>query len=870
MAFLRRNDNAKPDYTALQVQTSTSTLPIPIVWGQNKLAPNLIWYANFKAVPGGSGKGIGGKGGLFGGGAAAAAADYTYTADLIMALCEGPLVAKGELLNGIGLIWKDLSVYVQLELGLGSFPGVTPQEVWPYLAATYPFNALAYQGTAYLWGGGYNLGDSAAIGNHNVEVYGPLAGSGVNGIDADPALVIQDFLTNAQYGCGFDPSSIDAGSLFTNADSFQAYCRAMGYAFSPALVSQEQASSILTRWLQIFSTAAVWSGGLLKFIPYGDTAISAGQVQTYSTELSIPIPIPVSSGGSLPALVTVAPASQFVSDGGVVYAFVNIPLTFIGAAEPTVAGEYGMYPNGTYIFGQADQGRPVVITYTAGTAGSFTPNLTPAYALSDTDFIDEKGNKDPVQVERVDVFSLPTIQRVEVLSRGNQYAATPVEARDQSQIEIFGPRVGSTIQAHEICDEFVMGPAIAQTILQRELYVRTKFTFKLSWEYCLLDPMDIVTITDANLGLSNYPVRIIEIEEDDKGLLSFTCEELVTGVSNPAFNPNASATGFQPNWGVPAVPINPPLIYEPPPSGTGGVAQIWVGASGINGGGGSQWGGANVYISTDNVTYSQIAVITAPMRQGLLTASLPAAAGWDSVDTLAVDLGESTQAGDSALTGTSQEAAQAGATLSLIDSELLAYEVAMLSSGTAYNLTGLARALSGSVAAGHSSGAQFFRLDGAIIKYNVPANFIGKTIYFKFQSFNVFGSGLEDLSTVAFYSFTPQYASTVVTTTTPNTPPTPPAHPIAVQIESGFPLDLGMVEGAATVADDFGHVASDPVADVVDLGQVIVTVIHPIAVQLLSGTSLDLGVTTGAVTVSDDFGSTNDAVMDVINLGTVP
>ena len=63
----------------------------------------------------------------------------------------------------------------------------------------------------------------------------PPAGTGVNGIDADPALVIQDFLTNAQYGCGFDPASIDGGSLFTNPDSFQAYCRAMGYAFSPAL-----------------------------------------------------------------------------------------------------------------------------------------------------------------------------------------------------------------------------------------------------------------------------------------------------------------------------------------------------------------------------------------------------------------------------------------------------------------------------------------------------------------------------------------------------------------------------------------------------------------------------------------------------------
>jgi hypothetical protein len=866
MAFLRANNNSKPDYTSLQVQTSTSTLPIPIVWGQNKLAPNLIWYANFRAIPGGSGKGVGGKGGAFGSGAGAAS--YTYAADLIMALCEGPLSPLGEIGTGIGLIWKDLSIYVQLELGLGSFPGTTPQEALPYLAAYYPYNELAYQGTAYLWGGGYNLGDSAAIGNHNVEVYGPLAATGVNGVDADPALVIQDFLTNAQYGCGFDPASIDAGSLFTNPDSFQSYCRAMGYAFSPALVSQEQASSILTRWLQIFSTAAVWTGGLLKFIPYGDTAVEAGLAQTFSTELSIPVPIPVSSGSSLPALVNVAPPNQFVSDGGVVYAFNNIPLTFIGAAEPTAAGEYGMFPSGTYVFGRADQGKPIVITYTAAPASSFTPNLSPIYDLNDNDFVDEKGNKDPVQVERVDVFSLPTIQRVEVLSRGNQYSALPVEARDQSQIEIFGPRVGSTIQAHEICDEFVMGPAIAQTILQRALYVRTKFTFKLSWEYCLLDPMDIVTLTDMNLGLSDYPVRIIEIEEDDKGLLSFICEELVVGVSNPAFNPNASSGGFQPNWGVPAVSINPPLIYEPPPSGTGGVAQIWVGASGINSGGGSQWGGANVYISTDNITYSQIAVITAPMRQGVLTASIPAAAGWDSVDTLAVDLAESTVAGASALTGTSQAGAQAGATLSLVDSELLAYEVATLVPATAYDLTGLARGLSGSVGAGHSSGAQFFRIDGAIVKYNVPPNFIGKTIYFKFQSFNVFGGGTEDLSTVALYSFVPQFASTVVVSTPPNVPPTPPAHPIALQLESGFPVDMGSVNEAPSVSDDFGLVTAS-IADVIDLGAVAVANPHPIAAQLQVG-NVDLGLTTGAVTVSDDFGSINDAVVDVINLGTVP
>ena len=137
-----------------------------------------------------------------------------------------------------------------------------------------------------------------------------------------------------------------------------------------------------------------------------------------------------------------------------------------------------------------------------------------------------------------------------------------------------------------------MGPLIAQTILQRELYVRTKFTFKLSWEYCLLDPMDIVTVTDENLGLDDYPVRIIQIEEDDNGLLAFTCEELVAGVSNPAFYASASSSDYQPNYGVPAVPVNTPLIIQPPTNLTNGVAQIWVGASGINGGGAARNGAA--------------------------------------------------------------------------------------------------------------------------------------------------------------------------------------------------------------------------------------------------------------------------------------
>jgi hypothetical protein len=424
---------------------------------------------------------------------------------------------------------------------------------------------------------------------------------------------------------------------------------------------------------------------------------------------------------------------------------------------------------------------------------------------------------------------------------------SPVEARDQAQIEIFGPRVGSTIQGNEICDELVVGPLVAQTILQRELYVRAKFSFKLSWEYCLLDPMDIVTLTDANLGLSNTPVRIIAVEEDDKGLLAVTAEELVTGVSTPAFYQSARPGNFAQNAAVPAIPVNAPLIYEPPVSLTG-IAQVWIGASGINGGPANpQWGGANVYVSLDNSTYSQIAVLTAPLRQGFLTASLAAAAGWDSVDTLAVNLAESGQT----LSGTSEIAAQQGATLSLVGNELLAYQNATLTSASHYNLTGLARGLSGTTGAAHSTGAPFARLDGAVVKYNLPSNAAGQNLYFKFQSFNVFGGGIQDLSTCAVYTFTPTASG---------------ADPIIAQLATGFALDLGQVNSAPTLSDDLGAVTAS-VGGGVDLGQVAPS--NPIAAQLASGLLLDLGQVSASPTLSDDFGLVGDAVAGTIDLGQV-
>jgi hypothetical protein len=782
--FRNSKASTKPDYTGLQLQTSVNTLPIPIVWGQTKVAANVVWYQNFQSQGGGGS----GKGGLFG---SPGASNYSFTADLIMALCEGPI-------SGLGIIWKDQSTYTLAELGLTLFSGTTPQATWGYLASQYPLQALAYQGTCYACAASYQLGAEADIGNHNFEIIGILAGTGVNGIDADPAQVIDDFLTNPQYGVGFSAGSINALTLYgTGGDaSLQTYCKAMGIAFSPALVDQEQGSSILSRWLQLLNCGAVWSGGELKFIPYGDVTISAGDV-VRTVQFAAPTPVPASSGTTPPPSIVACTAPQFADDGGVSYAFTGTALTYTGASTPSAAGEYGISPNGTYLFNSADEGQVVDITYTYAVPVSYVPNLAPVYNLTDLDFVDEKSAKDPVQAARVDPFSLASIQRIECLSRSNQYGGTPVEARDQSQIELYGLRVGSTIQAHEICDEINIGPIVAQTILQRGLYVRAHFTFKLSWEYGLLDPMDIVTITDANLGLSNYPVRIATIEEDDKGLLTVTAEELTVGVSTPALYPSSGPSGFLPNQAVATESINPPMIYEPPTAASGGVAQVWVGASGGSDGiVDRNWGGAFVWISIDDVTYQQVATIMQPLQQGSLTANLAAGSNWDTTDTLSVNLAES----GGSLNGTSQAYAQQGGTLCLIDNELLAYENATLTGTNAYNLTGLARGLYTTSGAAHSAAAAFYRIDAAVVQYTLPTNFIGVTLYFKFQSFNVFGSGVEPLSSCTAYAYTPTGNGL--------------GDPVAQQLLTGFPVNLGSVATAASVFDSFGSVTGGVVTDI--------------------------------------------------------
>ncbi len=98
-----------------------------------------------------------------------------------------------------------------------------------------------------------------------------------------------------------------------------------------------------------------------------------------------------------------------------------------------------------------------------------------------------------------------------------------------------------------------------------------------------------------------------------------------------------------------------------------------------------------------------------------------------------------------------------GLSLCYVDGELLAYQNETLTTANNYNLTGLYRGLYGSIPAAHGSGAKFALLANAnVFKFTLPTNtsLIGQTVYFKFQSFNIYGSATQDISTCTAFPYT--------------------------------------------------------------------------------------------------------------------
>ena len=627
--------SAEERILSLQVQQSSQGLTLPVIYGRTRVAGNLIWYGDFVTIENKTTTRQGGKGG---GGVKQVDIAYTYEAAVMLALCEGEI-------QGVGRIWRDKEKFDSLaQLRLTLMRGGDEQPLWTHLAqAKHQSQALNYSGTAYLCSPNYELTKSAQIYQHNFEVIGKLGYSG-NIPDANPREIIRDLLTNQRYGCGFPVDSIG------DTDRYSNYCRAVGIFLSPAYTEQGEAQRNISELLEQTNSAAVFSQGRLKIVPYGD-------------------------------------------------------------------GNY------------------------SGNGAAYVADNKALYDLTDDDFI-VSGAEDPVSVERktnADAFN--QIQ-VEYLDRDNDYNVAIAEVKDQANIEQYGLRPKEAVKMHGICNGKV-AQKVAQQLLQRALYVRNEYEFKLGWKYCLLEPMDIVTLTDAGLGLNKTPVRITEIEEDEEGVLSVKAEDYPVGVHTTSEYPTQPSLGYSADYNVSPGNAHAPVIFEAPLQLTGGEPQIWMATAG-----GDMWGGAEVWVSTDGDSYTRVGAVNHKARFGSLTAALPNGAVFDRTNTLSVEI----SAGQ--MTGGTEQDSRDLLTLCYVDGEFLAYANAELKGVGRYTLGNLTRGAYGSAIDSHAAGSKFARVDETLFKYAVPRNWIGRTVWVKLVSYNVFSGGIQDLASVPAYSYT--------------------------------------------------------------------------------------------------------------------
>ncbi|QOR55196.1 MAG: hypothetical protein SHS37scaffold296_13 [Burkholderiales phage 68_11] len=381
--------------------------------------------------------------------------------------------------------------------------------------------------------------------------------------------------------------------------------------------------------------------------------------------------------------------------------------------------------------------RPYGDTAATGHGRTFTPDTTPVYQLNDDCYV-KPDNDAPVKralKTEVDCFNIINLQ---YRDRANGYNPGVVQAKDRTDISANGARPRDQIQAEWICDGTV-ARLVAELRKQRDLLVLGTFTFRLPWHFALLEVMDLVTLTDSVLRLFDVPARVAEISEESDEELLVVCEDYPAGVASAPLYGAQGMTGYAMDANVAPGDTLAPVVFELPGALSTTGLELGIAAAGTD----SNWGGCQVWVSYDGTTYRQIAELRQKSRYGVLTA--------DGGSTLAL----TTNAGQQLLSGSASDLAALSMLLYVtpagaVTGEYLAYQTATLTGAGAYTLSTLSRAAYGTTQGAHTAGTAWARVDDAIARTGpLDPALIGKTVYIKLLSVNVFGNAVQSLGAVS-------------------------------------------------------------------------------------------------------------------------
>ena len=364
------------------------------------------------------------------------------------------------------------------------------------------------------------------------------------------------------------------------------------------------------------------------------------------------------------------------------------------------------------------------------------PNRTITYDLTADDFIPQTGGA-LVTYSRKDSSEIYNQFPVEFVNRDSGYEKETVSYALTQDIADYGLRQANTTSASYIYTKD-RAVKVAETLARKAQYERNKYTFKLDWAFCRLEVGDLVTLTDESCGLNKQPAMIDSVTEGTDGLLTITAISRAKGdYSAASFDVHAVDRPYV-DYNVAPPDTDAPIILQPPAELTTSGLEAWIGARGKSDG----WGGCRVYVSDNKDYYRYAGQIATAARIGTLASAV-------SADATSIEI----DANGDFLSGTQQDA-ERGNTLCWLGGECLSYQTATLLQNGHYELTGCIRGQYQTTATKHDAGAEFARLDTALLRIPFLKEDIGKKVYLKLASYNIFGNNEQDLSNLDEYEYT--------------------------------------------------------------------------------------------------------------------
>lgn len=573
---------SKPNLlNALRVQTSSYGQVIPIVYGQNRLSGRLLWSSDFTAIAHTSTQKVGGKGLGSGGGNTITNTTYTYQTAVAIALCLGPI-------QNIHNVWDTK----------GRLTLLTTSEQF-----TVPGGGGSYTppaGRNFHSGRGVSRADSFSVTNNDFGSDGSVT---LSGTTQNPMALVGSSPGAGQYTLNTSTgvhtfAAADAGKVMTITYSYSfPDSNSNGQPQQKLNLTLFLGSRPQTAWSYLTSAHPGKNLGYNGVAYVASSAMDLGESGTLpnlSFEVLGILPFGAGITDAEPsAIINDLLSNQFYGMNGAV------PLDAATLTNNSSSYRNFCIANGLFLSPVLDSQRACrdwiqeildvtnaaavwsegvlkVVSYGDTTAvnygATFIPNTQPIYDLTTNDFLS------PVTVKRPSVADVMNATSVEFVNRANDYNIEVAEDKDEAMIAVYGLRKASQKTAHSITTTTV-AKFVANLQRKREVEIRATYVLKLGWQFNLLEPMDLVTITVPELGYSKKPVRITAIREDESGQLEMEAEDFPWGTATPTLYAQQSAGGFISQANADPGSVATPIIFEANDriSLTGNY-EVWMGA----------------------------------------------------------------------------------------------------------------------------------------------------------------------------------------------------------------------------------------------------------------------------------------------------